>query len=76
MKFSKSVARPHSLKLIMLVILSVAKYLAEANRCLNSGGNSRSPFKRGNKRGTKFNKQFSLLKTRKPNVGRGLAPAG
>ena len=41
MKFSKSVARPHSLKLVMLVILSVAKYLAEANGDLNSGGNSR-----------------------------------
>ena len=41
MKFSKSVVRPHSLKLVMVVILSVAKYLAEANRDLNSGGNSR-----------------------------------
>ncbi len=75
MKFSKSVAYPLSLKLVMLVILSVAKYLAEANRSLNTGGNSRPPLKMGIK-GAKLNKQFSLLKTRKPNVGRGLAPAG
>lgn len=41
MKFSKSVVRPHSLKLVMLVIFGVAKYLAEANSDLNPGGNSR-----------------------------------